>query len=612
MRARGSHLLRAAFPVLIAVLTVVAFLPALGAGFVTWDDNRNFLDNAVWRGLGVAQLRWMWTTFHMGHYVPLTWMTLGLDYVLGGMDPTGYHLHNLILHAVNAMLVYAVARRVLGVANVGRNDVAGTRDIAAAFAALVFAVHPLRVESVAWITERRDVLSMAFCLTSVLAYLQFVEHGSRRWYAASLGLFAAALLSKATSMSLPAALVVMNVYPLRRIGGTAGVAGESARRVYRELVPFFALSAAIALLSIVALDPPNQLPLPAKLAVSAYSLAFYVAKTIVPSNLAPLYEMPKRIDALAPRYVIGYVAAAGLTMSAWLGRRRSPGAAAAWFVFLVVVLPMLGLVQNGPQIAADRYTYHASPALAILAGGALATWRRPSERTKWSMAGVIVLVLGVLTWRQTLIWQTSERLWTRVTEVDPNSSVAAIALGDLMISEGRVDDAVRHYGRGVELDPTFAGGFNNLGVALARQGNVGDAIVRYRQALALDPELGDAHTNLGIALSQQGDLDSAITHLARAVALDSMNADAEVNLGNAVVRLGRPGEALPHYARAAALRPGHADTYLNWGVALAQSGDAEGAAERFREALRLRPDDADAREYLERAERMRVDPARSR
>ena len=604
-----------AVPVLVAVVTVVAYLPALQAGFVTWDDNRNFLDNPAWRGLGRSQLEWMWTTFHMGHYVPLTWMTLGLDYELGGMNPAGYHLHSVLLHAVNAVLVYALALKLLRLARRGGEELDRNALLfPAAVGALLFSVHPLRVESVAWITERRDVLSMLFMLISTLAYITHVDrgHGFTRWYALAIASFACALLSKATAMSLPAALLVLNVYPLRRVGGHAGFTSDSARRVYVELVPFGLLAAAIAALSVVALDPPEQLSLGAKVAVSAYSLAFYVVKTIAPANLAPLYEMPRQVDPVALRYVLSDLAVVGLTTAAWIARRRYPGVAAAWFAFLVIVLPMLGLVQNGPQIAADRYTYHGSPALAILAGGALVGWRRPSPLVPPLIASVSIACLGVLTWRQTGIWQDSERLWSRVLAVDPNSSVAEIAMGDLMIAQDRVDEAVQHYGRGVALDPKFAGGFNNLGVALARQGRPADAIVRYQQALALNPAFSDAHTNWGIALSQQGDFAGAAEHLRRAIALDSTDADAEVNLGNAIVRQGQPAGAVAHYARAATIRPDHPETHLNWGVALAQLGKWGDAIEQFRRVLALRPDHAEAREYLDRAERMRssTPPAR--
>jgi len=427
-----------AVPAIVALITFAAFLPALRAGFVTWDDNRNFLENPAYRGLGWPQIRWMWTSFHLGHYVPLTWMTLGLDYELWGMNPVGYHLQNLLLHCANAVLVYVLARRVMTLS--GLDGEPGQLDAAAGLAALLFAVHPLRVESVAWVTERRDMLSLLFCLVSVLCYCRSVipNERQRRWYILSLVTFAMALLSKATSISLPAVLLVLNVYPLKRVG-VHGSNGRSARAVFLELVPFAVLSVATAVLSIVALSPPPQLSFGGKLAVSAFSLTFYIWKSFAPSGLAPLYEMPKVVDPFATRYVVSYAVVVLTSAAAWGVRRRFPGATTAWVVFLVVLLPMLGAVQNGPQIAADRYTYHAAPALAILAAGAAAQWRRVPLGLRWSLPVAILALLFGLTWRQTEIWHDSERLWSRVLAVDSTSSIAQVAMGDVLIAQNRLD-----------------------------------------------------------------------------------------------------------------------------------------------------------------------------
>ena len=237
----------------VALATAVAFAPVLGAGFVAWDDDKNFLENTHYRGLGPAQLSWMWTTFHLGHYVPLSWMSLGLDYRLWGMNAAGYHATNLVLHAANAVLLFYIARRVLRMT--GNIEPSPRRDAAAACAALVFAVHPLRVESVAWITERRDVLSGFFVLASVLCYLRALDAGAgRRWYLLSVAAFAAALLSKATAVTLPAVLLVINIYPLRRLGrpGGAGWWTPAARRVYAELAPYALLALSTVVMTFVA------------------------------------------------------------------------------------------------------------------------------------------------------------------------------------------------------------------------------------------------------------------------------------------------------------------------------------------------------------------------
>lgn len=601
-RSLGAGWYRAA-PAIVAALAVIVYLPALRGGFVTWDDNRNFLENTAWRGLGLTELRWMWTTTHMGHYIPITWMSLGLDYVLWGMNPAGYHVVNVALHAINAVLVYFLARRLLSLAGVTSPDDPRGAVTATVLAALVFAVHPLRVESVAWITERRDMLSLLWCLGSLLCYLRYAsdERTAVRWYVAALALFVAAVLSKATSVTLPAALLVLNVYPLRRIGGIAGYSSASARRVMLELVPFGVLSVAAGVVSVVALHPPAQLNFGQKLAVSAYSLAFYLWKTLVPTRLAPLYEMPQRVDVWASRYVLSGALVVAITIAVWMVRRRVPGMTAAWFAFLLVMLPMLGVVQNGPQIVADRYTYHAAPILGVLAGAAWARWHHTPTWVRLGVPACVLLVLGAATWHQTGYWRDSERLWSRVLSMDSTSSIAQIAMGDLLIAQGRAAEAAEHYGRGVELDPDYAEGHNNLGVALARDGRFADAVVQYKAAIAVDSTYADAYNNWGIALSRQGDHAAAIERYARAIALDPRNADALVNYGNALLRTGRPLDAIDRYKTADSVRPRHADTHLNWGVALAQLGRMSEAAEQFRVALELDPENVDARTYLARA-----------
>lgn len=313
---------------LVAVITFVAFLPALGNGFVAWDDDRNFLDNPHYRGLGPAQLAWM--VSHLdAHYVPLTWLTLGLDYVLWGMNPAGYHLTSLVLHAANAVLVYAGARRLIAAALPGTSS--GALALGSAVAALLFAVHPLRVESVAWATERRDVLCGLFYLLTVLAYLRYCASASRRWYRLSLAFLAAALLSKAMAVTLPVVLLLLDGYPLRR-------------RAWREKLPFFALSLAAGAVALVAQRVAGATSTVAflgpleRVAIACYSLAFYLWKTLVPRHLSPIYELPARVDAFAPSYVASALAVLALSALAIALRRRWPAFTVVWASYVVTVL----------------------------------------------------------------------------------------------------------------------------------------------------------------------------------------------------------------------------------------------------------------------------------
>src|SRR2546428_992711 len=286
-------------PALIALVTFAAFLPVLQNQFVNWDDQKNFLDNPHYRGLGWAHLRWMWTT-HMGHYIPLTWMTLGLDYLLWGMNPFGYHLTSLLLHAANAVVFFFVVRRILTLALPSPSERGDALAVSAGVAALVFAIHPLRVESVAWATERRDVLSGLFYLLTILLYLRASERGERGrgWYWGTVGLFSCALLSKAIAVSVPVVLLILDVYPLRRLGGSTGWWSAPARRVYVEKIPFVLLAAAASAIALMAqlshdtMVSVVQLSALGRLAVSVYGLSFYLWKTVAPVNLSPLYELP--------------------------------------------------------------------------------------------------------------------------------------------------------------------------------------------------------------------------------------------------------------------------------------------------------------------------------
>ena len=600
--ARRARLRSWIVPAVIALVAFLPFIPALGAEFVSWDDNRNFLDNPGYRGLGWQELRWMWTTFHMGHYVPLSWMTLGFDYELWGMNPFGYHLHNVFLHGANTVLVYALARRLLPRALRGADDDSGL-TLPAALAALVFAIHPLRVESVAWVTERRDMLSLLFGLSSVLAYVRSrtEQRSARAFYWTSVALFVCALLSKATLITLPATLLILNVYPLRRLGGGIGWWSVEARRVYAEIVPFAAASLVVAALSLIALDPPGQLPLDDKIAVSAYSLAFYLWKTILPTGLAPLYEMPPDIDPFAARYVASYVVVAALSVLVLLTRRRWPGLSAGVLAFVVMTLPMLGVVQNGPQIAADRYTYHAAPVVGLLVGGLVAQWHGRARMVAATASVAALGLLAALTWRQTGVWRDSDRLWSRVLAVDSTSSIAQIAMGDLRITQGRLDEAAYHYGRGVAIDADYAEGHNNLGVALSQLGKLTEAAEHFRVATMLDTAYTDAYANWGVTLGRLGQPELAVETLRRAIALDGRHPDARVNLGNVLLRLGQPEAAVEEYRVAAELRPRHADTHVNWGAALAQMRRYPEAAEHFHTALAVDPANVQARQYLDAA-----------
>src|SRR2546425_210836 len=499
---RGSWLI----PVLIALVTFAAFLPTLQNQFVTWDDATNFLENAHYRGLGWTHIRWMWTT-HLGHYVPLTWMTLGLDYLLWGMNPFGYHLTSLLLHAANAVVFFFVVRRILTRALPSPSERGHALAVAAGFAALVFAIHPLRVESVAWVTERRDVLSGLFYLLTILLYLRACEGGARGrgWYWLSVAVFVCALLSKSMVVNLPVVLLILDVYPLRRLGGSIGWWSEPARRGFVEKIPFLGLAAAASAIALMAqlshdtMVSVVQLSALGRLAVSVYGLSFYLWKTVAPVSLSPLYERSV-VNPWAAPFLLSYGGVVTITALALACRRRAPGLPAAWLAYVVILLPVLGLFQSGPQIAADRYTYLAGLGWAIFAGaGLFSCWRlRPFLST--GLTASVLLGLGVLTWNQVHVWHDSKTLWAQALAIDPNSSVAQNDFGEALAQQGKLAEAIEHYRQALNIRPDYADAHYNWGLVLAQQGKRAEASEHFRQALRINPDFAQARSNLLNAL----------------------------------------------------------------------------------------------------------------
>jgi tetratricopeptide (TPR) repeat protein len=522
---------------LLVVAVVAAFSPVLSADFVRWDDDENFLSNPHYRGLGLPQLTWMFTSFNLGHYTPVAWLTFGADYVVWQMNPFGYHLGSLLLHVLNTLLVYRLARRLLE-PGAPRAGLEPGLTLGAALAALVFALHPLRVESVAWVTERRGVLAALFCLLSVLAYLRdqdaVVPRAGRPWYWASVGLFGLALLSKGAATALPAALLVLDVYPLRRLEWSLGSwTRERGRAAWLEKVPFVALAAVVAVVAVLGararmlgLSEHSSLSVLERLALLHENLAFYLWKTLTPTALSPLYELKLPVSILAWPALVSVGLILAITGALIVRRGRWPAVLGAWLVFVAFVAPVSGLFQVGPQAAADRYTYLSCISLALLAGAGVAGyawsgWSRPRPALVAAFVVLVVVALGVASWRQAHVWLDSDALWTRVIELDPESSVAAHKLG-LLDAERRAaalaaGDRTPTPNAGALLamrarDATTdaAARYFTLAVALHQRGDLDGAMTYYRKVLAYDPRFDEAWNNVGGVYVARGELPAAL------------------------------------------------------------------------------------------------------
>jgi hypothetical protein len=501
-------------PLLVAAGAFVAFLPALGNDFVNWDDDRNFLENPDYRGLGWRQLGWMFTTTHMGHYTPLTWLTLGLDYLLWGMDARGYHLTSLILHGAAAIVFYFLSLRLLRAARPPGTaaDRPGAPDvrIGAAVAALLFAVHPLRVESVIWVTERRDVLSGLLFLVAIVAYLKAVDGGELRWrwYCAALVLFGGALSAKASTMPLPFVLLVLDVYPLRRLGGARG---WWVARVWLEKLPFAILAAAAVVMAFLALatlgNTPSlgAMPLVLRAMIAVYGLAFYVVKTVLPLELSPLYRLPITVTWIHFAIVLGGTAAAIAF------RRRWPALTAAAAAYGLLLLPVLRLVQGGPQMVADRYAYLSCLGWALLVGAAV-SWRWSGTRVVRVVAVAWILVLGALSWQQTEVWRSSETLWRHALTVHPESRPAHFNLARAHAAEGHLAAAIAQYEETLRRSSSGASMHAAIGELYERAGIRRAAIERYTAALRESPGLPDACRGIRrLAAQTRGPLEALAT-----------------------------------------------------------------------------------------------------
>jgi protein O-mannosyl-transferase len=572
LAARARHRLTTlTFPeralVLSIVLAVVAvFSVALRNEFVNWDDDINFLENHGYRGLGRAHLAWMFTTTLMGHYIPLTWLTFGLDYLLWGMQPAGYHFTNLVLHAANATLVYWLAKRLLAAAR-PRAGECGLRA-GAAVAALFFAVHPLRAESVAWATERRDVLSGLFFLTCVLTYVRAAgahSHSRRRLLLLAIAAFTLALLAKSIVMTLPLLLLVLDWYPLRRLQGLSWSAQN--RRVVLEKLPFFTVALAGAAVSYWVVGHNallTQYALPSRVAMALYSLVFYVSKTVLPSDLSPLYELPSRVDVLDPQFLGAAIAVAVVSVALGALAPRWPAGLAAYAWYAIMLAPVGGLVHAGYQLAHDRYSYLSCLSFAVLAGGAV-VWlaeaqadgrlRPPLFRASCSAIGTLLVTLAFLTWLQVQVWRDTESLWMHATSATPECSICHINYGTLLVNRAAIGPwdpllAIEQFQQALTLKPELNKPYSGLGAALLGLRRPRDAEQALLRVVAEEPKNIAVLNNLGIALNEQGRFAEAVPYLRRAVALDEHHPVTRANLGQALVGSGHVDEAIVELRRA--------------------------------------------------------------
>lgn len=484
-------------PILLLIIigaVWAAFWPSMGGQFLNWDDDRNFVQNVSYRGLGLQQAHWAWSTYHLGVWQPLAWMLFGVEYALFGLHPAGYHATSILIHCVNALLFYVIILDILRLTKPKGEACNIAARLGATWAVLLFAVHPLRVEPVAWVSGQ-PYLPAALCvLLAIHVYLR--GRTGRVWTLLMVfGLYLLGVGFKAAAISLPAVLLILDAWPLRRMR----TAGELSRCLL-EKIPFAVVATCVAVWAMNAKDfnasriPMRQSDMGMRLAQASAGVWFYPLKTIIPTHLSAYYRLPDDLRLSTPRFAFAATClAVAMGVIASL-RRRAPAVYTGGLAYLVVLLPTVGVMQISQQLAADRYSYLAMMGpTALLAGLFNKLMGGAGRLGRALMMVVMAFAAGGLahqTWKQTAAWHDSETLWASVLAHDPECAVAHCNLGEALTARGSFADASAHLSRAIDLDPGLYFAYSNLGVVFCQLRRFEDAIACGRRALEFQPGLG--------------------------------------------------------------------------------------------------------------------------
>jgi Tfp pilus assembly protein PilF len=592
----------------LAILALIAAVAGLYAptsrhGFVEMDDPAYVYENPIVSGgLTVEGVRRAFAEQHAGYWLPLVWLSHMLDVELWGLDAGKHHAVNTALHALNAAMLLILLSRLTG-------EFGPSLCVAA-----LFAVHPLHVESVAWVAERKDVLSGAFWLLTLLAWHAWVLRPTAWRYAGVLSLLAAGAMAKPMLVTLPCVLLLLDLWPLRRWRGTAARAGSSIPVLIREKLPLFAVAAGFAVATVLsqsragAVTTLDALSPATRLANAAVSYMAYLASAFWPAGLSPHYPHPAMrggdpLGALAVPALVSLAALAAIT--AWtLGSiRLRPHRAVGWLWFVIVLAPVSGLLQAGTQARADRFVYLPLIGIYLLVSWEIAS-RLPAHprARRWfaAAAAAVLICLALVTRLQVRHWKDSRTLLERALAVDPDNAWALGNLGAMDAREGDRSRALERCRRAAELAPRDPQAQFNLGALLESHGDSIGAAVRYERALALAPEHARAHNNLGSVRARAGDLATARVHFEQALRASPDFREAHNNLASVLKRTGDLTGAEAHYRQAITLSPRYAEAHLNLGRLLAASGRLGEAAAHYRAAAGGDPPLAEARDELAR------------
>jgi tetratricopeptide (TPR) repeat protein len=594
-------LVNAMVGIFLLVIVWIAFGHALSHDFVGYDDQRYVVQNPwVTNGLTPGGIQWAFTHVHASNWHPLTTISHMLDCQLYGLQPWGHHLTNILLHAAAAILLFLALWELTG--NLWPS----------LLVAAVFAVHPLRVESVAWVSERKDVLSGVFFMLTLWAYARYARSNgpSPFRYVTVVVFFAFGLMCKPTLVTLPFVLLLLDYWPLGRSQPSSldgGISRSRWRWLVVEKLPLFVLSAAACVATLLAqkqaLDASLKPPLMERVDNALISYVIYVGQMIWPARLAVLYPYPEG-NLKVPQVILALLLLLMISVAFFLWRRKYPFLLTGWLWYLGMLVPMIGIVQVGSQVRADRYTYLPQIGLYLLgAWGAMELFHQ-WRRTREVLAITAVLIIVALTTRsylQTSYWRDTETLWKHAIASTSNNYIAHTNLAQTLSQSGRFAEAIAECEKALKIKPDLAAAHNNLGSALqqntqsgdgarGQDGAVDEAIEHFRKALQIKPDFTQARSNLGTTLLQKGQVDEAIAQFQKTLEMEPNYAEGEFSLGKAFLQKREVNEAIVHYQKALEINPDYAEAQYYLGNAFVAEGKYSQSIAAYEAAVRIRPD----------------------
>ncbi len=620
---------------LLVMVTFAVYWQVRNFRFVNYDDTQYVTENQYVRaGLNLDNIIWAFSSNHAANWHPLTWLSHMLDMQLYGLNSGAHHQTNLIFHIANALLLFFVLRKMTG--SLWQSG----------FVAALFALHPLHVESVAWVAERKDVLSTFFWMLTMFSYARYAAHPGINRYLPVVGFFMLGLMAKPMLITLPFVLLLLDYWPLRRMQFNPPADDRHSLQqrspgllLFWEKIPLFILALASSVVTFLAQKSGGALgsveiyPLTTRVANAIVAYVKYIGKMIWPANLAVFYPHSGSLPAwqvIGAGVLLGFI-----TFVAIRSFRQHPWFVVGWLWFLGTLVPVIGLVQVGLQAMADRYTYIPLIGLFIIVA-----WGVPQLMVRWrhkdkllaSTTVVLFIILSITSWMQVGYWKNSDALFKHALDVTENNYLAHNAFGNALKKQGKSNEAMRHYLSALEIRPDYAAPHYSIGHTLATQGRHQDAINHFQKALQIKPDYATAHDNLGyvfmsqgkieqailhylealrikpddaavhnrlgLAIVSQGRVNNAIIHFSKAVKINPLFAEAHYNLGLALMGQGRQNEAIKHYSAAILIKPDFESAHYELATVLLENGNFSEASKHYYEVLRIKPDHADAHNNL--------------